>query len=217
MIFHTIICLEAIGKEPRWDQEMLALWQDGTRHVEDGGILIYRSAFLPRPQADRLMSVFRQAIAWKQERGRFGRPFPRLTALYGDPEVSYTYSGTTYICLPWTDELATIRRRVQEAAEAPVNSVLLNFYRDGQDSMGFHSDDEPELGTNPIVPSISLGAERRFVLRHKKSKRRLEKVLGHGSLLIMAGALQHHWEHALPKTKEPAGERINLTFRNILM
>ncbi|MBM4071956.1 MAG: alpha-ketoglutarate-dependent dioxygenase AlkB [Planctomycetes bacterium] len=155
------------------------------------------------------------AIAWKQEHGRFGRPFPRLTALYGDPGVCYTYSGTKYDCLPWTPELALIRRRVEEAAKAPMNSVLLNRYRDGQDSMGFHADDEPELGKNPILPSISLGAERRFVLRHTRSGRRLEYVLGHGSLLIMAGTLQHFWQHALPKTKDEVGERVNLTFRRI--
>jgi alkylated DNA repair dioxygenase AlkB len=92
----------------------------------------------------------------------------------------------------------------------------LNRYRNGQDSMGFHSDAEPELGRNPIVPSLSLGAQRRFVLVHKKSKRKIEIVLGHGSLLIMGGALQHFWKHALPKTKAPVGERINLTFRLIV-
>lgn len=190
-----------------------------TEHVEDGGVIIYMPAFFEPREADRLLALLLNpggdAIAWKQERGRFGRPFPRLTALYGEPGVSYTYSGTKYECLPWTPELATIRRRVEEAARAPLNSVLLNRYRDGQDSMGFHADDEPELGENPVVPSISLGAERRFVLRHNRSGRRLEYVLRHGSLLVMAGTLQHHWQHALPKTRGEVGERVNLTFRRI--
>src|SRR5262249_25374511 len=114
------------------------------------------------------------------------------------------------------DYLVPIRRRVEEAAQAPFNSLLLNFYRDGSDSIGWHSDAEPELGLNPIVPSISLGSSRRFILRHKKKKQRLTFDLGHGSLLIMAGTTQHHWLHAVPKTTDAVGQRINLTFRNIL-
>lgn len=185
------------------------------QHVDGGGMITYLPAFIAPREADRLLAALRDTIAWKQERGRFGLPFPRLTALYGDPGFTYTYSGTTYACLLWTEDLARLRQRVEEAAATTMNSVLLNRYRDGRDSMGFHADDEPELGKNPIVPSISLGAERRFVLRHNASGRRLEYVLQHGSLLIMAGALQHHWQHALPKTREKVGERINLTFRRI--
>ena len=143
-------------------------------------------------------------------------PTLELTALYADAGVTYTYSGVTYPSLVWTAELSGIRRRVEEAAGAPFNSVLLNRYRDGGDSMGFHADDEPELGTNPVVPSISLGAERRFVLRHNWTRERIEYDLKHGSLLVMAGTLQHFWQHALPKLTRPAGERINLTFRNLL-
>lgn len=187
-----------------------------TRHVEDGGILTYIPGFFPHHEADDLFAKLDRTIAWKQEYGRFGRPFPRLTALYGDPGVAYAYSGVTYRCTPWAEELAAIRKRVEKAADAPLNSVLLNLYRGETDSMGFHSDDEPELGDNPVVPSISLGAERRFVLRHKKSRRKLEYVLEHGSLLIMSGTLQHFWEHALPKTKERCKKRINLTFRRII-
>jgi alkylated DNA repair dioxygenase AlkB len=186
-----------------------------TRELDDGGKLSYLPHFFAIPEADALVACLTRTIAWKQERGRFGRSFPRLTALYGDPGVVYVYSGTSYPSLRWTAELAEIRRLVEQAAGAPFNSVLLNRYRDGNDSMGFHADDEPELGTNPIVPSISLGAQRRFILRHNRSKEKLELLLGHGSLLIMAGTLQHHWQHALPKMKAAQGERINLTFRQL--
>jgi alkylated DNA repair dioxygenase AlkB len=184
--------------------------------VADGGILTYREHFFAAAEADALFVTLRQNIVWKQEHGRFGRPYPRLTALYADAGTVYTYSGVTYPSLPWTEELNAVRQRVEEAAGAPFNSVLLNRYRDGRDSMGFHADDEPELGTNPIVPSLSFGATRRFLLRHNKTGERIEYHLTHGSLLLMAGTLQHFWKHALPKTAQPVGERINLTFRNII-
>ena len=186
------------------------------RETTDGGSLIYYPYFFNQQEADDLFRTLLNNVVWKQEHGRFGRPYPRLTALYADEGVVYTYSGVSYPSLPWSEELAGIRRRVEAAANAPFNSVLLNRYRDGNDSMGFHSDDEPELGRNPIVPSISLGAERGFVLRHKKGKEKITYRLNHGSLLIMGGTLQHFWQHALPKTGVAVGERINLTFRNIL-
>jgi alkylated DNA repair dioxygenase AlkB len=184
--------------------------------VEDGGLITYIPDFYTAQEADALFTFLQRNVTWKQERGRFNRLFPRLTALYADPGLVYKYSGVIYPALDWTPELDAIRRRVEVAAEAPFNSVLLNRYRDGNDSMGYHADAEPELGTNPIVPSLSFGAVRRFVLRHKKKKGRLEFDLGHGSLLIMAGTLQHFWVHALPKTARPVGERINLTFRNLV-
>jgi alkylated DNA repair dioxygenase AlkB len=186
------------------------------REVEDGGVLLYFPDFFTETEADGLFASLQTTIAWKQEKGRFGHAFPRLTALYADAGVVYTYSGTTYPSLVWTDELDAVRRRVERAAGAPFNSVLLNRYRGGGDSIGWHADDEPELGVNPVVPSVSLGAERRFLLRHKPSGKKVEYLLRHGSLLVMAGALQHHWMHSIPKSAQPVGERINLTFRNIL-
>jgi len=186
-----------------------------TYHVADGGILTYIPEFYTAQEADGLFSYLQANIAWKQERGRFNRLFPRLTAFYADAGLAYKYSGVIYPALEWTAALDEVRRRVEAAAGAPMNSVLLNRYRDGNDSMGYHADAEPELGTNPIVPSLSFGAVRRFVLRHKKNKQRMEFDLAHGSLLIMAGTLQHFWVHALPKTARPVGERINLTFRNL--
>jgi alkylated DNA repair dioxygenase AlkB len=185
------------------------------RHdIADGGVLLYHAHFLTGDQADALFAVLKLETPWKQEIASFGRPFPRLTAYHADPGVSYRYSGVEHQASPWPDYLVPIRRQVEEAAAASFNSLLLNFYRDGNDSIGYHSDAEPELGPNPIVPSLSLGATRRFVLRHVRTKERLTFDLGHGSLLIMAGTTQHHWRHALPKTTA-AGERINLTFRNI--
>jgi alkylated DNA repair dioxygenase AlkB len=191
------------------------LGQNVPRTVDDGGLLLYLPDFYTRKEADALLASLLRNVSWKQEFGRFGRPFPRLTALYADAGLTYTYSGVTYPALPWTPELDAVRRRVEAAGGAPMNSVLLNRYRGGSDSIGFHADDEPELGQNPVVPSVSLGAERRFILRHKKCKKRIEYYLGHGSLLVMAGTLQHFWDHALPKTTQCGGERINLTFRYI--
>ena len=186
-----------------------------TIELTDGGILLYFPHFFSKDEADTLFVTLQKDIAWKQEQGRFGRSFPRLTALYADEGVVYTYSGVTHPALPWPHYLLGIRQRIEEAAGAPFNSLLLNYYRHGNYSIGYHSDDEKELGSNPIVPSLSLGATRQFVLRHTRTKERLAIDLTHGSLLIMAGTTQHHWMHAVPKTKKPVGERINLTFRNI--
>jgi alkylated DNA repair dioxygenase AlkB len=186
------------------------------RHeLADGGLLIYHPRFLLGADADELLATLKHATPWKQEVGSFGRPFPRLTSYYADPGVTYRYSGVEHPSLPWPEHLLDIRRRVEEAAGAPFNSLLLNYYRDGSDSIGYHTDAEAELGLNPIVPSISLGATRRFLLRHITTKERRTFDLTHGSLLIMAGTTQHHWQHSVPKTTAAVGERINLTFRNI--
>lgn len=143
---------------------------------------------------------------------------PRLTAWFGDEGASYGYSGLSLEPLPWTELLATLRSRVESLAEAPFNSVLLNYYRDHRDSMGMHSDDEPELGRNPIIASVSLGEQRTLILKHK-SRKELKPVhlpLDHGSLLLMKGATQHHWKHGISKLSLPCGARVNLTFRRIL-
>jgi alkylated DNA repair dioxygenase AlkB len=183
--------------------------------LRDGGVFSYDPAFLPPPEADTLFAHLRDSVPWKQE-GRPPRMFPRLTAWYANPGLTYTYSGMTHHAVSWTPELLDIKQRAEAAAGTTWNSLLLNFYRDGRDSIGFHSDDEPELGTNPIIGSISLGAERRFVLKHPASGETLEFNLPHGSLLVMGGTSQHHWRHGVPKTRKPVGPRINLTFRRIL-
>jgi alkylated DNA repair dioxygenase AlkB len=182
--------------------------------LHGGGTLRYDESFLTAEAADALFAELRAATPWQQEAGR-GRPFPRLTAWYADPGLTYSYSGVTHRALAWTPALQEVRRRVEESSGATFNSLLLNLYRDGRDSIGYHSDDEPELGVNPIIASVSLGAVRQFVLKHKKGKEKLTFRLAPGSLFVMGGTCQHHWIHGVPKTAEQVGERINLTFRQI--
>ena len=149
----------------------------------------------------------------------FGRTYkiPRLQAWCGDPDTQYTYSGMRLTAAPWTATLSELKSRIARAIDAPFNSVLANLYRDGGDGVGWHSDDERDLGIDPVIGSLSLGATRRFQLRHR-TRRDLPIVnldLEHGSLLIMAGQMQTHWRHQIPKTKAPVGARINLTFRRV--
>lgn len=142
---------------------------------------------------------------------------PRLAAWFGDPGSRYTYSGLSLEPLPWTDLLADLRSRVEALAGATFNSVLLNYYRDHRDSMGMHSDDEPELGRNPVIASVSLGEQRTLVLKHRfrKELKPVHLPLDCGSLLLMKGATQHNWKHGINKVSHPCGPRVNLTFRRI--
>jgi len=135
---------------------------------------------------------------------------------YGDPDAYYHYSGVTHQPIPWTIELLAVRSKIEQCCQCVFNSVLANLYRNGNDSMGCHADDEKELGVNPVIASLSFGDSRLFKLHHKKRKETLDIQLEHGDLLIMSGSLQHHWVHCLPKTKQFKKPRINLTFRRIL-
>jgi alkylated DNA repair dioxygenase AlkB len=170
-------------------------------------------------EATRLLRELRSGVDWQQEEILiFGqrRLVPRLVAWHGDPEARYVYSGTEHRPLPWTPTLDYVRDRASALTGVAFNAVLLNLYRDGRDGMGWHADDEPELGRNPVIASVSLGAERRFCLRHRRRRDlKIDLPLPHGSLLCMSGATQHHWLHALPKTRRPVGERINLTLRQV--
>jgi alkylated DNA repair dioxygenase AlkB len=183
--------------------------------IRDGGTLDFSETFYRKIDADALFAQLHAETPWQQERGRTG-PFPRLTAWYADVGLTYTYSGVTHQALPWTAALSEVRRRVEEAGATTFNSLLLNLYRDGNDSIGFHTDAEPELGANPVVASISLGAVRQFVMKHIDTGEKLKYDLPHGSLLIMGGTCQNHWLHGVPKTKIAAGPRLNLTFRKIV-
>jgi alkylated DNA repair dioxygenase AlkB len=144
---------------------------------------------------------------------------PRLTAWFGDAGANYTYSGLSLDPLPWTESLSRLRSCVEALASASFNSVLLNYYRDHRDSMGMHSDDEPELGRNPTIASVSLGEQRTLVLKHKfrKELQPVRLPLHSGSLLLMKGATQHHWKHGINKVSLPCGPRVNLTFRRIIV
>jgi alkylated DNA repair dioxygenase AlkB len=145
-------------------------------------------------------------------------PQPRLIAWYGDGGKNYTYSGIHLQPLSWTETLIEIKERVEVATRTDFNSVLLNYYRDHRDSMGLHSDDEPELGERPILASLSLGEERTFILKHKSEKalKPVRLKLASGSLLLMKGETQRYWKHGIDKERRPCGPRVNLTFRRIL-
>jgi alkylated DNA repair dioxygenase AlkB len=160
-------------------------------------------------------------IAWRSEEiVMWGRkvPQPRLTAWYGDLGASYAYSGLQLDPLPWTSMLLDIKSRVEATVGSRFNSVLLNYYRDHRDSIGFHSDDEPELGRQPVIASLSLGEDRTFILKHKTSSlvRPVHLRLASGSLLLMRGDTQRCWRHGIAKEIRPCGPRVNLTFRNII-
>ena len=178
--------------------------------------IYYDPRFLEQEESDAFFRALQQHINWQQESIRmFGRelPMPRLTAWYGDK--GYTYSGLYNAPQPWVPVLQELKEKVERASGHLYNSVLLNFYRHGNDSMGWHADNEPELGEEPAIASLSLGGERRFSLKHR-TRKDLEPVhitLAHGSLLLMQGPTQHHWLHHIPKTKRPVQPRINLTFR----
>jgi alkylated DNA repair dioxygenase AlkB len=188
--------------------------------LPDADVRLWSQAFAPA-EADELLAVLRTNISWQQEDIlMFGTPrrVPRLVAWHGDPGTAYTYSGTTHEPLPWTAALQRIRDRVQDLTRHSFNSVLLNRYRDGRDGMGWHADDERELGRDPAIASVSLGATRRFKLRHRRRRDAVATIdLTHGDLLLMAGATQHAYVHAVPKTTRPVAERINLTLRLVAL
>ena len=178
------------------------------------GCVDYRPGWVPDHLA--LLDRLTAEITWEQLTiTLFGRtvPTPRLTAWMG--EAAYTYSGVVNQPGPWPEALAVLRRRLSAELGVDLNSCLANLYRDGSDSMGFHSDDEPELGPEPTIASVSLGARRRFVLRHRTTRERWTWDLGAGDLLVMRDESQRDYAHAVPKTAHPVGPRMNLTFRTV--
>lgn len=213
----------------------------GWETIIPDGKLVYFPAFIPAPKADEWLAMLMETedneanltramqeapnqIAWRNVEWQqtpiriMGREImqPRLTAWYGNPEATYTYSGKTHIPLPWTPFLQEIKQKVEAATCLPFNSVLMNAYRNGTDSMGWHADNEPELGPRPQIASLNLGQARRFILRKNSDHDfKVEYRLGHGDLLVMAGDLQKHWQHAVPKEKGANGLRVNFTFRQI--
>ena len=170
--------------------------------------------------ADGWLSEISAQTPWAQPQIKlYGRSIavPRLVAWYGDADAHYRYSGFTHEPLAWTPLLADIRQRVQQQVGQRLNGVLLNYYRDGQDAMGWHSDDERELGQQPLVVSLNLGATRRFDFRRKGTSRIEYSIsLEHGSLLVMSGLTQHYWQHQIARTRKVRAPRLNLTFRQII-
>ncbi len=183
--------------------------------------ITYYPSFLSAEKATQLMSILRTTIAWQQDSITvFGKthPQPRLTALYGNNMRPYSYSNITMYPQPFTKELKGVKTKIESIISPTVfTSCLLNLYRDGKDSNGWHADDEASLGKNPVIASVSLGQERFFHFKHKNDKTLKHKMLlKHGSLLLMKGSTQHNWLHQIPKTSRLIEERINLTFRVIL-
>ena len=180
----------------------------------------YFPNFLAKDVADAYFSELLDTIPWQNDPITvFGKtyPQPRMTSLHGHTTDPYGYSGIVMHPNPMTKSLREIETKIQTLCEERFTAVLLNLYRTGKDSNGWHADDEPELGQNPIIASVSLGAERYFHLRHKKDKtQRLKFALAHGSLLLMEGSTQHYWKHQVAKTAREVGPRINLTFRKVL-
>lgn len=191
-----------------------------TIDLGDGAYLELDEAFLTPQAASALLAALGAEVAWEARAIRvFGRAVmqPRLVSYVGDPEAAYTYSGVRNEPRPWTPALAGLRARLVAACAIPFNAVLCNLYRDGRDAMGMHSDAEPELGPDPVVASLSLGATRRFVLRHRRGAAHgaLDLPLAAGSLLVMRGTTQRHYRHGVPRVPGLSEPRINLTFRCI--
>ena len=181
--------------------------------------LEYFPNFLNKEKADLLLEKLLKEVPWQQQNIKlFGKeiPQPRLTAFYAEQGISYTYSGLQLKPNSFSTELWELKQKTQELSGFDFNTCLANLYRHGNDSMGWHADDEKVLGKNPVIASISLGGIRRFQFKHKTNKDLKESIeLQHGSLLIMKGSMQHFWKHQLPKTKKEVAPRINLTFRKI--
>jgi alkylated DNA repair dioxygenase AlkB len=184
------------------------------------GIVNYYGPVLSPEAAWHYHDTLLNGIPWKHDETIiFGKHIitARKVAWYGDREYAYTYSGTTKQALPWTKELRELKALVEKHSRDTYNSCLLNLYHTGDESMGWHSDDEKMIGKDTAIASLSLGAERKFAFKHKRSGETVSVLLHHGSLLVMKGTCQTHWLHRLPPTKKVTTPRINLTFRTIVL
>ena len=198
-------------KNPGDDQWQEVLPCDGSARL--------KSSFFSQTESDRFCSAICEEVPWSShDLVLFGKRMtePRLSSWIGDAGVAYTYSGVRRSPEPWTLTLAHLRIECERATGAKFNSVLANLYRSGQDSMGWHADDEPELGAEPVIASLSFGDERRFDFRHRVSGETVSVVLPHGSLLVMSGTTQTHWKHRIARTKRSVSPRVNLTYRLVL-
>ena len=186
--------------------------------INKDGIAMYTDSLIPEKKSELFLLQLSKNIQWKNDESViFGKHYitRRKTAWYGDRPFNYTYSKIKRTALPWTNELLEIKHIVENNESTKFNSCLLNFYHDGDDGMGWHSDNEKELKKNSVIASVSLGAERKFSFKHKKNKEKIDLMLGNGSLLVMKEQIQNHWMHQLPKSRKVREPRINLTFRTI--
>jgi len=184
----------------------------------EGAEVTYFPQWLTPAESSSMITALKAELPWRQDTIKlFGKPvkIPRLQAWHGDPECRYQYSGLALTPAAWTPTLNTLRQSLQSQLNHPFNSVLANWYRDGNDSMALHADDEPELGDRPVIASVTLGEARPFVFRHRRTKKRTVLPLANGSVLIMAGDTQSNYLHGIAKTAKPVSDRINLTFRYV--
>jgi alkylated DNA repair dioxygenase AlkB len=200
-------------------RDLFAIEREFSRvEMPDADVSILHGAEMPLPY-DLMLNDLIDKVGWRQESVRiYGKVMaqPRLVSWYGDPGKTYKYSGISLEPLPWTVFLDDIRKRVEECTSHTFNSVFLNLYRDHNDSMGFHSDDERELGREPVIASLTFGATRVFTLKHKTLDIPLVKLpLEAGSILLMKGGTQRNWKHGIGKQRQACGPRVNLTFRTI--
>nr|WKN38041.1 alpha-ketoglutarate-dependent dioxygenase AlkB [Tunicatimonas sp. TK19036] len=190
-----------------------------TNLLPQDGKVYYYGKILAQNEADQYLQQLLNTIAWKQDEAiMFGRRIitKRKVAWYGDQPFAYTYSKTTKQALPWTPELLELKKLIEQNTGEQFNSCLLNLYHRGDEGMGWHSDDEKDLEENSSIASLSLGAERKFSLRHRDTRETVSLMLEHGSLLEMKDTTQTYWQHQLPKTKKITTPRVNLTFRQMV-
>lgn len=183
--------------------------------ITTDGVLQFFESYIDMP-----MEKITEGIIWRNDPiTLFGKtyPQPRLTAWHADPGVAYSYSGIKMNPAPWTPVLLELKHQLESDLNSRFNSVLVNYYRDGNDHMSYHSDDEKELGVNPLIASLSFGDTRSFLLKHKfnKAQKTIAIEVSDGSLIVMKEELQHFWQHKISKTKKPVGPRLNLTFRYV--
>jgi len=197
-----------------FEQQVIPLQLSPDRQSE----ITFWPSWLGSTAADDLLAIAIDQVAWRQDNIHIAGksiPIPRLQNWYGDPTTSYTYSRIKLQAVAFPPWMEILRRRVERQTGNCFNRTLVNYYRDGQDSVDWHADDERELGSEPIIASVSLGQERAFLLRHKTTKERLKINLPHGSLMMMGPGIQEHWHHSVAKDKNVVGPRINFTFRNM--
>jgi alkylated DNA repair dioxygenase AlkB len=194
-------------------------WLPMIKEIIEDGWLLFDPEFLSRNKADLLFDTLHSSLPWAQGKVTiFGTTYatPRLESLHVVDGKTYSYSGNTLISHPFTAALDELKKKIETVSGESFNCVLANLYRDGKDSNGWHADNERELGINPVIASISLGAARRFDLKHNTTGDLKQMILPHGSLLIMGGSMQHYWKHSIAKTAKIHHPRINLTFRKLV-